>query len=42
MAPEAIAAEHDWQVLAWVGDLFQIPTVGVAVDPTYIHPPGDP
>jgi ABC-type nitrate/sulfonate/bicarbonate transport system substrate-binding protein len=38
MAPEAIAAEHDWQVLAWVGDLFQIPTVGVAVDPTYIHP----
>ncbi|MGH3591379.1 MAG: ABC transporter substrate-binding protein, partial [Pseudonocardiaceae bacterium] len=38
MAPEAIAAEHGWQVLAWVGDHFQIPTVGVAVDPTYIHP----
>jgi hypothetical protein len=37
MAPEAIAAEHGWQVLAWVGDHFQIPTVGVAVDPTYIH-----
>jgi ABC-type nitrate/sulfonate/bicarbonate transport system substrate-binding protein len=33
MAPEAIAAEHGWQVLAWVGDHFQIPTVGVAVDP---------
>jgi ABC-type nitrate/sulfonate/bicarbonate transport system substrate-binding protein len=41
MAPEAIAAEHGWRVLAWVGDYFQIPTVGVAVDPTYIHP-GDP
>ncbi|MET7899170.1 ABC transporter substrate-binding protein [Streptomyces mirabilis] len=38
MAPEAIAAERGWQVLAWVGDHFQIPTVGVAVDPTYIHP----
>ncbi|MFE2699357.1 substrate-binding domain-containing protein [Streptomyces mirabilis] len=38
MAPEAIAAEHGWQVLAWVGDHFQIPTVGVAVDPTCIHP----
>jgi hypothetical protein len=33
MAPEAIAAEYGWQVLAWVGDRFQIPTVGVAVDP---------
>ncbi|MGW5431533.1 ABC transporter substrate-binding protein [Streptomyces sp. NPDC004059] len=38
MAPEAVAAEHGWQVLAWVGDHFQIPTVGVAVDPTYISP----
>lgn len=38
MAPEAIAAEHGWQVLGWVGDHFRIPTVGVAVDPTYIHP----
>ncbi|MFE6555799.1 ABC transporter substrate-binding protein [Streptomyces sp. NPDC004096] len=38
MAPEAVAAEHGWQVLAWVGDHFQIPTVGLAVDPTYIHP----
>ncbi|MER6069718.1 ABC transporter substrate-binding protein [Streptomyces sp. NPDC001817] len=38
MAPEAVAAEHGWNVLAWVGDHFQIPTVGVAVDPTYIAP----
>ena len=38
MAPEAVAAEHGWQVLAWVGDHFQIPTVGVAVDPTYVQP----
>ncbi|MFJ4518735.1 ABC transporter substrate-binding protein [Streptomyces sp. NPDC088816] len=38
MAPEAVAAEKGWQVPAWVGDHFQIPTVGVAVDPTYIDP----
>ncbi|MEW1672869.1 ABC transporter substrate-binding protein [Streptomyces noursei] len=38
MAPEAVAAEHGWQVPAWVGDHFQIPTVGVAVDPTHISP----
>jgi ABC-type nitrate/sulfonate/bicarbonate transport system substrate-binding protein len=38
MAPEAVAAEHGWQVLGWVGDHFQIPTVGVAVDPTHISP----
>ena len=38
MAPEAIAAEHGWTVPAWVGDHLQVPTVGVAVDPTYIHP----
>lgn len=38
MAPEAVAAEHGWNVLAWVGDHFRIPTVGVAVDPTYIRP----
>ena len=25
-------------MLAWVGDHFQIPTVGVAVDPTYTQP----
>jgi NitT/TauT family transport system substrate-binding protein len=38
MAPEAVAVEYGWQVLAWVGDHFQIPTVGVAVDPTHIQP----
>jgi ABC-type nitrate/sulfonate/bicarbonate transport system substrate-binding protein len=38
MAPEAIAAEYGWQVLAWVGDRLRIPTVGVAVDPTYTDP----
>ncbi|MBB5784930.1 ABC transporter substrate-binding protein [Nonomuraea jabiensis] len=38
MAPEAVAAEHGWRVLAWVGDHFQVPTVGVAVDPTYLRP----
>ncbi|QUQ65146.1 ABC transporter substrate-binding protein [Kutzneria sp. CA-103260] len=38
MAPEAVAAEHGWRVLAWVGDHFRIPTVGVAVDPTHIRP----
>ncbi|WIX98602.1 ABC transporter substrate-binding protein [Amycolatopsis mongoliensis] len=38
MAPEAVAAENGWQVLAWVGDHFRIPTVGVAVDPTHVSP----
>lgn len=38
MAPDAVAAEFGWRVLAWVGDHFQVPTVGVAVDPTYIRP----
>ncbi|MEE4598780.1 ABC transporter substrate-binding protein [Streptomyces sp. DSM 41524] len=38
MAPEAVAAELGWQMPAWVGDHFQIPTVGVAVDPTYTDP----
>lgn len=38
IAPEAIAAEYGWNVLAWVGDDFQIPTVGLAVDPTHTAP----
>ncbi|MFF7986269.1 ABC transporter substrate-binding protein [Streptomyces sp. NPDC007901] len=38
MAPEAVAAEHGWNVLGWIGDHFQIPTVGLAVDPTYTDP----
>jgi ABC-type nitrate/sulfonate/bicarbonate transport system substrate-binding protein len=36
MSPEQVAAEEGFHVLAWVGDHFQIPTVGVAVDPTRI------
>jgi ABC-type nitrate/sulfonate/bicarbonate transport system substrate-binding protein len=36
MAPEQVAAQEGFNVLAFVGDYFQIPTVGVAVDPTYI------
>jgi NitT/TauT family transport system substrate-binding protein len=40
MAPEAVAAEYGWELPAWVGDHFQIPTVGLAVDPTYIDPEG--
>ncbi len=38
MAPEAVAAEHGWQLLAWVGGHFRIPTVVLAVDPTYVSP----
>jgi len=40
MAPEAVAAEHGWPAPVWVGDHFQIPTVGVAVDPTHTDPEG--
>ncbi|WP_433273588.1 ABC transporter substrate-binding protein [Pseudonocardia xinjiangensis] len=36
MAPEQVAEQEGWRVLAWVGDHFQIPTVGVMVDPTYV------
>jgi hypothetical protein len=38
-SPEQVAQEEGFHVLAWVGDHFQIPTVGVAVDP--IHTPLD-
>ena len=38
IAPEAVAAENGWQVLAFAGDHCPIPTVGVAVDPTYVAP----
>jgi ABC-type nitrate/sulfonate/bicarbonate transport system substrate-binding protein len=41
LSPEQIAEEEGLQVLAWVGDHFQIPTVGVAVDPSRI-PLDDP
>jgi ABC-type nitrate/sulfonate/bicarbonate transport system substrate-binding protein len=36
LSPEQVAEEHGFHVLAWVGDHFQIPTVGVAVDPEHI------
>ena len=35
-APEQVAAEEGFSVLCWVGDHFQIPTVGIAVDPARI------
>ena len=35
LSPDQVAEEEGFNVLAWVGDHFQIPTVGVAVDPTY-------
>ncbi|HEY1603386.1 MAG TPA: ABC transporter substrate-binding protein [Pirellulales bacterium] len=41
LAPEQVAAEEGYSVLSWVGDHFQIPTVGIAVDPTHI-PLDDP
>jgi ABC-type nitrate/sulfonate/bicarbonate transport system substrate-binding protein len=36
LSPEQIAEEEGLHVLAWVGDHFRIPTVGVAVDPAHI------
>ncbi|HYB81356.1 MAG TPA: ABC transporter substrate-binding protein [Mycobacterium sp.] len=36
LAPEQVAEEEGFHVLAWVGDHFQIPTVGVVVDPVHI------
>jgi ABC-type nitrate/sulfonate/bicarbonate transport system substrate-binding protein len=36
LSPEQVADEEGFHVLAWVGDYFQIPTVGVAVDPVHI------
>ncbi len=40
-SPEQVAAEEGYSVLSWVGDHFQIPTVGIAVDPARI-PLDDP
>jgi ABC-type nitrate/sulfonate/bicarbonate transport system substrate-binding protein len=34
LGPEQVADEEGFHVLAWVGDYFQIPTVGIAVDET--------
>ena len=36
LSPEQVAQEEGFRLLAWVGDHFQIPTVGVAVDPVHI------
>ncbi|AXN44479.1 hypothetical protein NJB1907f44_05230 [Mycobacterium marinum] len=36
LAPEQVAEEFGFNLLAWVGDHFQIPTVGVAVDTGHI------
>src|SRR5271170_4638960 len=36
LAPEQVAGEEGFSVLSWVGDHFQIPTVGIAVDPTRV------
>ncbi|HTO80321.1 MAG TPA: ABC transporter substrate-binding protein [Methylocystis sp.] len=41
LSPEQVAAEEGFSVLCWVGDHFQIPTVGIAVDSTRI-PLDDP
>lgn len=41
LSPEQIADEAGFHVLTWVGGDFQIPTVGVAVDPSHI-PLDDP
>jgi ABC-type nitrate/sulfonate/bicarbonate transport system substrate-binding protein len=41
LAPEEVAEEEGFSVLSWVGDHFQIPTVGIAVDPARI-PLDDP
>ncbi|WP_168787986.1 ABC transporter substrate-binding protein [Paraburkholderia aromaticivorans] len=36
LAPEQVANEEGFSVLCWVGDHFQIPTVGLVVDPARI------
>jgi len=36
LAPEQVAEEEGYHVLAWVGDHFQVPTVGIAADPARI------
>ena len=38
MAPEVAAKDHGLRVLEFMGDDLQIPTVGIAVDPTHISP----
>jgi len=41
LSPEQVAAEEGFSVLSWAGDHFQIPTVGIAVDPACV-PLDDP
>jgi hypothetical protein len=36
LSPEQVVEEEGFHLLAWVGDHFQIPTVGIAVDPAHI------
>jgi ABC-type nitrate/sulfonate/bicarbonate transport system substrate-binding protein len=36
LSPEQVAEEEGFHLLAWVGNHFQIPTVGIAVDPTHV------
>jgi ABC-type nitrate/sulfonate/bicarbonate transport system substrate-binding protein len=36
LSPEQVAEEEGFHLLAWVGDHFQIPTVGIAVDPSHV------
>jgi ABC-type nitrate/sulfonate/bicarbonate transport system substrate-binding protein len=36
LSPEQVAEEEGFHLLAWVGDHFQIPTVGIVVDPSRI------
>lgn len=36
LSPDQVADEYGFHLLAWVGDHFQIPTVGIAVDPAHI------
>jgi hypothetical protein len=38
LSPEQLAAEEGLRVLAFFGDVFRIPTTGVAVDPTRMAP----
>jgi ABC-type nitrate/sulfonate/bicarbonate transport system substrate-binding protein len=38
LAPEQVAEEEGFHALAWVGDFFEIPTVGVAVDASRLPP----
>jgi ABC-type nitrate/sulfonate/bicarbonate transport system substrate-binding protein len=37
LAPEVVAGDNGLRLLAFVGDSLQVPTVGIAVDPTYIQ-----